>query len=118
MSNLTKHAEYELRRAGLFNKDSDYGGMIGPAIMKMVEVFAAEGHSGHSAALTLHIFGKVANFKTLTPITSSPDEWNAIDDSVWQNRRQSSCFSNDGGRTYYDIDDKARTVVKASDPPK
>lgn len=29
MSNLVKHAERELFRAGLFDKDADYGGMIG-----------------------------------------------------------------------------------------
>ena len=43
--NLAKHAEYELRKAGLFDKDSDYGGMLGKAVMDIVKVFAKQGHS-------------------------------------------------------------------------
>lgn len=124
MSNLEKHAEFELRRAGLFDKDSDYGGMIGDAVMKMIRVFSEEGHSGHSAMMAIDIFGRVARFKTLTPITSNPDEWMEIGEDmrfdrkvpVWQNRRQSSCFSNDGGKTYYDIDAGDERAIKTSDP--
>ena len=122
MSNLEKHAEDELRRAGLFDKDSDYGGMIGEAVMMMIRVFAEEGHSGFSAKMTCDVFDRLARFKTLTPITSSPDEWMEVGEDmradkkvpVWQNRRQSSCFSNDGGKTYYDIyaNDNNRELVK------
>lgn len=121
-SNLVKHAEFELRRAGLFDKDADYGGMIGYAVMKMVQVVAAEGHSGMSHGLTMEIFNRVVNFKTLTPITNDESEWCNVSEyggpngeKIWQNRRQSSCFSNDGGKTYYDIDDKARTIKVAPD---
>ena len=114
MSNLVAHAEEELRRAGLFDKDSDYEGMIGEAVLKMVKGFAKEGHSGMSASWTLEIFNRVARWKTLTPITNDPSEWVEIgkemmptgSKTVWQNRRQSSLFSNDGGKTYYDIDEK------------
>lgn len=108
---LVDHAELELRRAGLFDKDSDYDGMLGPAVMALVRTFASQGHSGFSAMVTLQLFETVAKFKTLTPITSDPAEWMDVadmgangDPPVWQNRRKSSCFSNDGGKTYYDID--------------
>ncbi len=105
---LVEHAEFELRRAGLFDKDSDYGGAIGPVVMKLIEAMSAEGHSGGSAALTLAAFDRVVRFKTLTPITSSPDEWmdrsSMSGEPLWQSKRQSSCFSKDGGKTYYDID--------------
>lgn len=114
MSNLVKHAESELRRAGLFDKDSDYGGMIAEAVMKLVKVHAEEGHSGMSHAWTLQVFNRVVNFKTLTPITNSPDEWMEVgkdmmpegERTCWQNRRTGSLFSHDGGKTYYDIDEK------------
>lgn len=117
-SNLVRHAEYELRRAGLFSKDADYEGMIAEAVMKLVKVHAAEGHSGMSHSYTLEIFNRVANFKTLGPLTNDPAEWSEVgkdmmptgQKTVWQNRRQSSCFSNDGGVTYYDINDKERTI--------
>ena len=118
---LVEHARRELERAGLFKKESDYEGMLGHAVMKMVEVFAAEGHSGMSADLTLEIFNRVARFKTLTPVTNDPAEWIIVGEepngrTVFQNNRQSSCFSNDGGKTYYDIDEKGRPVKTAPDP--
>jgi hypothetical protein len=121
MTNLETHADMELRRAGLFSKDSDYEGMIGDAVMKLVRVFAAEGHSGTSGRITLDIFNRVCRFQTLTPITSEPNEWMDVDDpdrKLWQNRRQSSCFSNDGGKTYYDISSKDPTAIKTSETPR
>lgn len=104
MSNLTSHAQTELTAAGLFKKDSDYNGMIGDAVLELVKVFAAQGHSGFSAGLTLEVFNRVASYKTLTPITSNPEEWMEVGTGVWQNRRQGSVFSKDGMQTWYDID--------------
>lgn len=125
MSRLVEHAESELRRAGLFDKDSDYDGMLGPAVLELVKVHAAQGHSGFSHSLTLQIFNKVANFKTLGPLTSAPDEWMEVGremsppgaKDVWQNKRQGSCFSNDGGKTYYDIDAGDERALKNSAEP-
>ena len=105
MSNLVKHAEFEMKLAGLYDKDADYGGMIPEAVMKLVRTHASEGHSGSSHWLTLEIFNKVINFKTLTPTTSNPIEWSEVAPGVWQNLRQSSTFSTDGGQTWYDLDD-------------
>ena len=108
MSNLTDHAKYELELAGMFDKDSDYEGMLGTAVMELVEVFAKQGHSGFSAHRTLAIFNEVANFKPLAPIGKSPDEWvdqsEASGEPMWQNKRRGSTFSRDGGKTWYDID--------------
>ena len=121
MSNLEQHAERELRAAGLFDPDSDYGGMLAESVMRLVRVFASEGHSGMSAAMSLDLFCRLAQWKTLTPITSDPAEWMSVSDGqahgdlpVWQNRRQSSCFSNDGGKTYYDIDAGDDRAIKTS----
>ena len=106
---LVKHAEYELKLAGLFDKDSDYDGMLGEAVLELVKVFAKQGHSGFSAHQTLKIFNEVANFKPLTPIGKSKDEW--VDQSeasgkpMWQNKRRGTTFSRDDGKTWYDIDD-------------
>lgn len=110
MSNLVKHAEYELKLAGLFDKDSDYDGMLGEAVMELVKVFAKQGHSGFSAHQTLRIFNEVANFKPLTPIGKSKDEWVDVSEMsseqpMWQNKRRGTTFSRDGGKTWYDIDD-------------
>ena len=63
---VSSDARKNLEMAGLFNKDSDYGGMIGEAVMKLVETHFAEGHSGFSHELTLQIFNKVARDIPLT----------------------------------------------------
>ena len=109
---LVAHAEEELRRAGLFDDDSDYAGMLGKAVVALVKVFAEQGHSGFSAHRTLELFNVVANFKTLTPLTSDPSEWNDVSEisghPLWQNRRQSSTFSKDGGKTWWDVDEQMK----------
>lgn len=120
MSLLIAHAEEEMRRAGLYDKDADYGGMIPDAVMKLVRALAEDGHSGGSHWLTLQIFNKVANFKTLTPITDDPTEWGSVAEyyskdhpAVWQSRRDPTLFSGDGGKTYYSVDDPERKLVTA-----
>ena len=85
---LVQHAETELRRAGFFDADSDYGGMLGPAVLKAVAAWAAEGHSGSSHSIALHLFNEVVNFRPLGPLTSAPEE---------QGRRT------EGGRVSHDL---------------
>jgi hypothetical protein len=109
MSNLVKHAKKELELAGLFDKDSDYNGMVGDAVLELVKVFSKQGHSGFSANWVLDIFDKVARYQNLTPIGKSKDEWMNVSDMssepMWQNTRRGTTFSRDGGKTWYDIDD-------------
>lgn len=107
---LVQHAKEELTRAGLFEKGSDYDGMLGDAVLELIEKFAEQGHSGFSAHLTIDLFQRLAKFQTLSPITSNPDEWMCVSDyfegkGVWQNRRNPAVFSNDAGKTWYDIDE-------------
>lgn len=109
-SKLVKHAENEMQRAGLYDADADYAGMLPEAVLDLVRIHSMQGHSGFSHHHVLSIFNKVVNFQVLTPITDDPDEWR--DESAfagkpyWQNKRQSSCFSNDGGKTYYDVNER------------
>lgn len=99
---LVEFARSELEIAGLFDKDGDYGGMLGAAVLKMVEQFADEGHSGMSAGMAIALFKKVASFEPLTPLTGSDDEWNEVGPGVFQNRRCSRVFKENGQA--YDID--------------
>jgi len=100
--NLTRFARSELEAAGWFKPDSSYDGMLGPATMRLMEVFAAEGHSGMSAAIALALFSKVAAFEPLHPLTGADDEWNEVDTGVFQNRRCSHVFKDSEGP--YDIE--------------
>lgn len=104
MSNLIKHAQKELELAGMFDKDSDYDGALGKAVMELVKVFSKQGHSGFSAGRTLWLFDRVAKFQTIMPIGTTENEWMSVAEGLWQNTRQSSVFSKDGGKTWYDID--------------
>lgn len=101
----TEFAKYELTRAGLFDKDSDYGGMLGDAVLRMIEQFAAEGHSGFSAGMAISLFEKLARFQPLSPLTGSDDEWTEVSTDLWQNKRCSNVFKDADG-VAYDIDGK------------
>ena len=103
---LVIHAERELRAAGLFDEDADYDGMLGQAVLDLVRVFAGQGHSGASAAMTIDLFARLTSYEALTPLTDDPAEWNHIAEEMagqpdlWQSSRNSAAFSNDGGKTY------------------
>jgi hypothetical protein len=110
MSKMMEHAKREMELAGLYAEDSDYGGMIPEAVLALVKAHSEHGHSGGSHELVMRIFNKVANFQAMTPLTSNPEEWmdrtkESGGNPTWQNLRQSSTFSQDGGKTWYDIYD-------------
>lgn len=107
---LVVHAQCELTLAGLFDEDSDYGGNVGEVVLDLVKTISGRGLSGSGHCMVMEIFNQVGNFKTLTLISDDPDEWMRVnpydeEEGLWQNRRQSSVFSTDGGKTYYDIDE-------------
>lgn len=104
MSNLVEHARRELRLSG---EDDD----VAEGIVHVVQAFADCGHSGGSAPFAIAYLEKLLRFQPLTPITSDPSEW--IDRSeesgrpFWQNRRDGRAFSEDGGKTWWHLDDSA-----------
>jgi len=65
LSNLVNHAETELRKHGLFDKNSDYDGMLGEGVLELIKTFASQGHSGYSAQITRELFYKLSDFQTL-----------------------------------------------------
>ena len=74
-SNLVRHARAELRRAGLFDADADYGGALAESVMALIEVFSSQGHSGMSGGMTIDLFGRLAGFEALSALTTDPSEW-------------------------------------------
>lgn len=104
-SNLELHAEREMRLAGLYDTDSDYGGMLPQAVMALIKAHAKQGHSGSSHVVTMQIFNKLANFQNLKPISSNSDEWNQVSGDTWQSKRRSDAFSRNGGKTWYYLDE-------------
>jgi hypothetical protein len=113
MSNLTEHAKRELREAGWFDtgEDSLYGGMIGEDVMALIEKFEEQGHSGGSAAIVTRLFSQLAQFHVLNPLKNPMALGEYIDHSdkgrpCFQSTRKSTVFSEDGGKTWYDLDKK------------
>lgn len=118
-SNIYKHAERELKIAGIDSSDV-YGDMLYKAVLELIRVFVQQGHSGYSAAWTVSLFQKLASWEALSPLSNNPEEWMDVDGgTLWQNIRQSSCFSHDGGKTYYDQNkpqrDEAGQIVRNED---
>ena len=107
MTNLTQYAKEELERAGLFDRDSDYGGLLGNSALEIVETFTKQGHSGHSAEVVTQLVSKLLRYEPLTPLTYAEDEWTDVSKEtghpLWQNKRRLSVFSKDGGKTHYDL---------------
>lgn len=99
---ITEFAENELKLAGFFDKDSDYGGMMGPTVMRMIEAFSEEGHSGFSARIAVQAFSRLADFKPLTPLTGVDEEWTEVGDGIFQNKRCPHVFKEESQA--YDIE--------------
>jgi len=102
MSNLIEHAKYELEKTGLFDKDSDYEGMIGESVMELIEKFSEQGHSGMSASIVASIFGELVMYKPLGGINGTPDEWSEVAENLLQNKRLGSVFKDSmNGKPYF-----------------
>lgn len=113
MSNYESHAWREFRAAGWVDENNKFNDEMQEAIctnvLKMLEIFADEGHSGSSAPYAINLFQKIASFKPLTPLTGEDWEWHDVsehggrnDGPLFQNKRCSHVFKDNSGA--YDID--------------
>lgn len=84
---LKQYATSELERV-----DLEYDGMVKEAVLEIVDVFAGQGHSGGSAAITLGAVERLLRFQPLTPLTGEDDEWMEVDTDLWQSKRCPSVF--------------------------
>jgi len=98
MSNLVEHARRELELIG--EEPETVAGYL-----NVIEAFANMGHSGGSASVAIPVINELLQFKNLKPLTNNPDEWMNVSEQsgyeMWQNRRNSEAFSDDGGKTYW-----------------
>lgn len=103
MSNLVEHARREMTLAGHDQDEID-------SAIEVIQAFADMGHSGSSAAFCIPMFNELFQFKNLTPLTNRTEEWNPVEGFdanvvTWQNSRNSAAFSDDGGDSYWLVDD-------------
>jgi len=96
MSNYKLHAEREFRAAGWLDADGKYCDEMQEAIcnnvLKLLEVFSDEGHSGSSAPYAIGLFSELAKFKPLKPLTGEDWEWLAVGEGMYQNIRCGTVF--------------------------
>lgn len=115
MSNLILHAQREFRAAGWTDENGKFNDemqeMICNHVLKLLEVFADERHSGTSAPYALNVFDTLARYKPIAPLTGEDWEWNNISEyserdggPVFQNNRCGTVFKNNDGA--YNIDGK------------
>lgn len=110
MNNYQKHAMTEFRAAGWTDENGKFNDemqeMICNHVMKLLEVFADEGHSGSSAPYAINLFSKLAKFEPVAPLTGEDWEWTDVGEQsggpLWQNKRCSHVFKDKDGA--YDID--------------
>lgn len=117
MNNYVKHAWQEFRAAGWLDEYGNFKDemqeMICRHVIKLLEVFDGEGHSGTSAPYAISLFKSLASFEPVAPLTGEDWEWTDVAEQnggiLWQNKRCSHVFKdNDGaydinGIVFYDI---------------
>jgi hypothetical protein len=109
MSNLVDYAESEMRLLGYTGEEpeDDPNRWMWDNVLSVVKAFASGGHSGSSAAYAIGIIEKILRYEPLTPLKFTDDEWIKHDEpKLWQNRRKSTVFSADEGKTWYDLDEE------------
>jgi hypothetical protein len=114
MSDLVEHARRELELCGQTAEDPLYAASIIAAVAAFTSY---GGHSGGSAMVAVEQLYDLLRYRTLSPLTSSPEEW--LDQSyvssypVWQNLRDPAAISYNGGKTWSFVDERSE---KAKDP--
>lgn len=99
MGNLVNYAVSELKRSGYYDGDPMNKAMA-DHIVKLMEVFSDEGHSGFSASFASSLFNRLSKFEPISPLTGEDDEWMLVSDyltgeidyKLYQNKRCSHVF--------------------------
>ena len=108
------HALMEFRAAGWVDSEGKFKDemqeIVCDGVMKLLMVFAEEGHSGTSAPYAINLFKQLAMFEPIVPLTGEEWEWSDVrhngDGSIhYQNKRCSHVFKEGDGQAY-DIDGK------------
>ena len=103
MTTIKTYAIDELTRIGMYNSGEEMNDEMCEHILKIVDVFDEEGHSGFSAEYAIGILQKLLRWEPLSPLTGDDDEWRGDEDGVYQNKRCSRVFKNEKGGQAFDI---------------
>ena len=102
------HAMTEFRAAGWVDENGKFEDemqeIICDHVLKLLEVFSGEGHSGTTAPYAIDMFSKLAMYKPIVPLTGEDWEWTDVSSFggkvYYQNKRCSHVFKDADGRPY------------------
>lgn len=105
MSNIKTHTERELDILIKTTPDAIIRHFI-PEIIALCEAFGNSGQSGGSAPYTAQALSqaikKLCLYQPIAPLTGENNEWNDVNDDVYQNNRLSSVFKEkETSKSYY-----------------
>lgn len=103
MNSIKDYAIDELTRIGMYDSGDEMNDAMRDHILKMIDVFEEEGHSGFSAEYAVSILEKLLRWEPLSPLTGGDDEWEECEDGIFQNKRCSRVFKNGKDGQAYDI---------------
>jgi hypothetical protein len=108
MNEYQKHAMREFQYVGWVDENGKFTDemqeMLCNGVMKLLEIFDKEGHSGSSAPYAINLFKRLAAFEPIGPLTGEDWEWNEVGDGSYQNKRMGSVFKQDDrfdGKPYW-----------------
>lgn len=107
MGTLVDYAKEELKKIGMIDSGEPYNEEVAKAILDLIGLFASQGHSGFTAPYTVNAFKRLAMYKPLSPLTGEDSEWSEVSSGVYQNKRYSAVFKEDGKA--YNIEGKMFT---------
>lgn len=98
---LVRHAEREL--ALMEDQDDPMQQMMNADILKLIGIFAEQGHSGFSAKYLIRIIERLMRLLPIAPLTGEDAEWNQAYEGVDQNNRCSAVFrdNHDNATAHY-----------------
>lgn len=106
MSYMT-YAMNEFRAAGWVDEngkfDDEMQELICKHVLKLLEVFSEEGHSGFSAPYAIKLFSSLAAFEPIVPLTGEDWEWAEVSSGSsmkYQNKRCGHVFKDEDGQAY------------------
>ena len=100
---LVAHAEREFEAMG-WPGDDEAQVLMCQQVVELLDLFDGHGHSGSSAPYAIRLFGQLARFEPLCPLTGEDCEWVAHPNGVFKNKRCAHVFRDADGA--YDLDGK------------
>jgi hypothetical protein len=87
-------AHFELDRLG--GQDDEMQQMMNKHILRIIYEFFREGHTGFSAGYAMSIIERLWRWLPLTPLTGNDGEWTEVSPGMFQNKRDSKVFKENG----------------------